>query len=68
MAELYLLPKFKFSYHESLFTIKPILLSSEVDDSRPTMIEVFSQNPNYIAVLSGKINTMYDLDDYLLKL
>jgi hypothetical protein len=45
--------------------MKPILKSSEVDDSRPTAIRVNSKNPTLISVLSGKINTVYDLDEYL---
>ena len=54
-----------FDYINSLFSIKPILMESEVDDSRPTVIKEFSQNPSFISVLSGKINTIYDLEDVL---
>ena len=51
--------------------MKPILKSSEVDDSRPTAIKVHSggkdkDGPVFISVLSGKINTVYDLDEYLI--
>lgn len=46
--------------------MKPILKASEVDDSRPTAIKVMSKEPTFISVLSGKINTVYDLDEYLL--
>ena len=45
--------------------MKPILKSSEVDDSRPTAIAVMSDSPVFISVLSGKINTVYDLDEFL---
>ena len=45
--------------------MKPILKSSEVDDSRPTAIKVMSRDPVFISVLSGKINTVYDLDEFL---
>ena len=45
--------------------MKPILKSSEVDDSRPTAIAVMSSSPSFISVLSGKINTVYDLDGFL---
>ena len=45
--------------------MKPILMASEIDDSRPTVIKVFSDEPIFISVLSGKINTVYDLDRYL---
>ena len=40
-------------------------MSSEVDDSRPTVIRKFSTNPTFVSVLSGKINTVYDLEEVL---
>ena len=49
----------------SLYTIKPILVASEIDDSRPTIIKQYSQSPDFYTVFSGKINTMYDLDEIL---
>ncbi len=55
-----------FTYEKSLFSMKPILKSSEIDDSRPTVIRKFSDSPVFISVLSGKINTVYDLDEVLL--
>ena len=45
--------------------MKPILKASEIDDSRPTVIKKFSDNPTFVSVLSGKINTVYDLDEVL---
>ena len=45
--------------------MKPILMESEIDDSRPTVIKKFSDKPTFISVLSGKINTVYDLDEFL---
>ena len=45
--------------------MKPILKSSEVDDSRPTAIRVDHRDPDMISILSGKINTVYDIDEYL---
>lgn len=45
--------------------MKPILLASEIDDSRPTVIRQFSNEPTFVSVLSGKINTVYDLDNVL---
>ena len=65
LARKYLLDKYDFSYRKSLFSIKPILLSSEVDDSRPTVIRKSSDSPKFVSVLSGKINTIYDLDEVL---
>lgn len=65
LAKKYLKDEFEFCYHSSLFSMKPILTSSEIDDSRPTVIRVYSENPTFISVLSGKINTVYDLDEVL---
>ncbi len=65
LAEKYLLDDFKFTFNKSLFSMKPILKASEIDDSRPTVIRIFSENPTFVGVLSGKINTVYDLDEVL---
>ena len=65
LAKKYLKPEYKFEYAGSLFSMKPILKASEIDDSRPTVIKQFSENPTFISVLSGKINTVYDLDEVL---
>ena len=65
LADKYMKPEYSYSYVESLYSMKPILKSSEVDDSRPTAIRVMSREPDFISVLSGKINTVYDLDEYL---
>lgn len=65
LARQYLLPTYGFDYQASLFSMKPILMSSEIDDSRPTVIRVYSKNPTFVGVLSGKINTVYDLDEVL---
>jgi len=65
LARKYLKDEFDFTYKDSLFSMKPILMNSEIDDSRPTMIRVFSQGPTFVSVLSGKINTVYDLDEVL---
>lgn len=65
LADKYLKEEFSYEYKSSLYSMKPILKSSEVDDSRPTAILVASREPTFISVLSGKINTVYDLDEYL---
>lgn len=65
LARKYIKEEYGFKYHSSLFSMKPILKASEIDDSRPTVIKYFSQNPTFVSVLSGKINTVYDLDDVL---
>lgn len=65
LAHKYMRDDLKFEYKESLFSMKPILKASEVDDSRPTVVKVHSSEPYMVSVLSGKINTVYDLDDIL---
>ena len=65
LARKYLRDEYQFEYRDSLFSMKPILMSSEIDDSRPTVIRVFSRKPTFISILSGKINTVYDLDEVL---
>ena len=62
LARKYMRDDLEFSYVSSLFSMKPILLDSEIDDSRPTVIKVQSEKPTFVSVLSGKINTVYDLD------
>lgn len=65
LANKYIREEYQYNYKESLFSMKPILKTSEVDDSRPTAIKVLFQKPTFISVLSGKINTVYDLNEYL---
>lgn len=65
LAKKYLKEEYGFQYSHSLFSMKPILKASEIDDSRPTVIKQFSEKPTFISVLSGKINTVYDLDEVL---
>ncbi len=69
LANKYLKEEYAYSYKESLFSMKPILKSSEIDDSRPTAIKVHTNKDEkltFISVLSGKINTVYDLEEYLI--
>lgn len=65
LARKYLRDEYEFTYKSSLFSMKPILKASEIDDSRPTVIRVLSDKPTFVSVLSGKINTVYDLDEVL---
>ena len=65
LARKYIREEYSFSYEESLFSMKPILKASEIDDSRPTVIRYETKKPVFISVLSGKINTVYDLDQFL---
>jgi glycine/D-amino acid oxidase-like deaminating enzyme len=64
-AKKYMRDDVKIEYVRSLFTLKPILKVSEIDDSRPTIIRQYSEHPYFYTVFSGKINTMYDLDSIL---
>ncbi|MCI9571004.1 MAG: FAD-binding oxidoreductase [Lachnospiraceae bacterium] len=65
LARKYVREEYRFTYEKSLFSMKPILKVSEIDDSRPTVIRYATRRPTFISVLSGKINTVYDLDDFL---
>lgn len=65
LARKYVRNEFTFQYVKSLFSMKPILKASEIDDSRPTLIRKISDSPTFVSVLSGKINTVYDLDEFL---
>ena len=67
LARKYMRDDLSFDLDHSLYSMKPILLASEIDDSRPTVIRTFSEGPTFVSVLSGKINTVYDLDDILSK-
>lgn len=65
LARKYMLDDYGFTYRGSLYSVKPVLMSSEIDDSRPTIIRKYSEKPTFVSVLSGKINTVYDLDGVL---
>lgn len=69
LARKYMRDEYGFSYERSLFSMKPILKASEIDDSRPTLIKRLepgrTAGPVFISVLSGKVNTVYDLDEFL---
>lgn len=66
MAKKYMKDEYGFTYSHSLFSMKPILKNSELDDSRPTVVRQISEKPAFVSVLSGKINTVYDLDEVLI--
>lgn len=50
LVKSYLKKNIDFEYLYSIFEVKPILLSSEEDDSRPTLITIYSQNPYYMSI------------------
>lgn len=65
LFKTYMKDEYKFEYKKSLFAIKPILISSEKDDSRPTIVAKHRENPTFISCFSGKFNTIYMLDEFL---
>ena len=65
LAMKYLREEYGFTYVKRLYSIKPILVASELDDSRPTVIRKMCDAPTFVSVLSGKINTVYDLEEVL---
>lgn len=65
LAKKYMRSDLSFSFDHTLYSMKPILLTSEIDDSRPTVIRTLSEKPLFVSILSGKINTVYDLDEIL---
>lgn len=68
LAKTYLRDEYELEYVNSLYSMKPILKASEVDDSRPTVVKVYMKQPTFITCLSGKINTVFDMDEELMKL
>ncbi|MFM9328687.1 FAD-dependent oxidoreductase [Paenibacillus mesotrionivorans] len=66
LSKKYLVPDIEISYIDSLWSVKAIMNAAELDDSRPTVIRKFEELPSFISVLSGKFNTIYDLEDALL--
>lgn len=65
LARKYLKDEYGFRYEGTLYSMKPILKASEIDDSRPTLVRIMRDEPRFISVLSGKINTVYDLEEVL---
>jgi len=65
MCRKYLKEDLRVGYVRSLFSMKPVLQASEVDDSRPTVVRADGEDGRFVSVLSGKINTVFDLDDVL---
>jgi FAD dependent oxidoreductase len=61
----FLRPDIELRYEESLFTVKTVLRSSEVDDARPTVIVRHSVQPPILTILSGKASTIYDVEEVL---
>ena len=65
LARRYLGWKHDLRYVESLFSVKTVLSTSEIDDARPTVMVQHSTEPWVMSVLSGKVATIYDLEEVL---
>lgn len=61
---LFLQDAASFTPTRSLYTVKAVLSSTEVDDARPTLIHQ-EPNLNVTTVFSGKVSTLFDLDKEL---
>lgn len=66
LAKKYLSPEHSYAYARSLYTTKTVLKSAELDDSRPTIIKEHKTTPRFTSIFSGKISSIFDLDDHLL--
>ena len=61
---MHLKDSIQFDDTSRLTTIKTVLTSSEVDDSRPTLIEK-EKDLNVWTIFSGKITTIFDIEEGL---
>lgn len=66
VANEYLKDDLIITYDKSLFTTKVVLADTENDDARPTLIRKYSlwNNNSLITLFSGKINTIYEIEDF----
>lgn len=59
------LPKLgKFYLQASETIIKATLETEDEKDERPTVVHEFENLPNYYAILSGKVSSIYDVERY----
>lgn len=58
-------PDFEAEHVDSLFAVKTVLATSEVDDTRPTLVIRHDAPAPLLTVFSGKINTVYDVEEAL---
>lgn len=65
LAHRYVGDRHGIAYAQSLYSMKTVLARAEIDDARPTMVEEHSKEPWLTSVLSGKIGTIYDLEEVL---
>lgn len=62
LARLHLADTVDVTLRESLMTVKTVLATAAVDDSRPSLMLRHPEAPNVTTVFSGKINTVFDLE------
>jgi hypothetical protein len=62
LAGRFLRPELTIDPTTSVLAVRPVLRISDVDDSRPTLVYHHSERPELVSVLSGKINTIYDME------
>lgn len=65
LARSYLNDGIEINPVRHLYSVKPILNSCEKDDARPTLVREYDECPGFYTVFSGKLNTIYDLDEVL---
>lgn len=58
----------KCEYHGSLWEVKTVLPSSEIDDSRPILFRKHHGIPNNHVIMGGKIDNIYDAVEEIDKL
>ncbi len=61
----YFSDRVEFQYMFSYFTIKSKMKASHIDDGRPTEISILKENPRFICLFSGKINSIYEIEKIL---
>jgi len=52
---------------DSLITVKTILNNVEETDARPTLVYFDDKIPNFISVLSGKVDTVFDVSERIIE-
>lgn len=62
LMEVYLIEGLAMDYVHSLFTVKTVLATAEVDDSRPTVLQTGGEGERILTVFSGKMSTLFDLE------
>jgi hypothetical protein len=62
LAGRFLRPELSLDPRTSVLAIRPVLNLSRVDDSRPTLVYRHTGRPEFVSILSGKINTIYDME------